>query len=122
MAFRLLLLLIYSFFFSVQVCFRYTNDAFDTDAFQSSFVTAQIHSGHHGPSAIVFSKQAKDKSDQILNKRFQPGDNISYIPSREFLLSPSFVLVSRKFYSIADPTCNLEKSTISSRGPPSPAC
>ncbi len=117
-AFRVLLLLTYSLLFSVQVCFRYTGESLDLDAYRSTFVTA---SSHAAPTSITFHKGDKTESPHILNKRFEPV-NALYIPTREFGLPVSYSLLRNTYYTKADHLTGRFPATVSLRGPPAPVC
>jgi hypothetical protein len=111
---RVLLLVVYFFFFSVQLCLKYTSGSFDTDAFQCSFVTAKTHTAVQ--ISAVFHPTDSKENDSILNKRFEPVTVC--MPCQEFRFMPMVTFVPRTFYVRDEAGAGRSPVTVSLRGPP----
>jgi len=116
---KALLLVAYFSLFSVQLCFRYTSDSFDLDAFRSSFVTAKAHQAV--PVVIAAFRPTENAHHSILNKRYEPVNIIMDIPSGEFQVAPLYSIVPRSFYAKNETASTRDVVTAPSRGPP-PVC
>ena len=111
-----LLLVAYLSLFSVQLCFRYTSDSLDLDAFRSSFVTANVHSGALVTAAFY---PITDAHHSILNKRYEPVNIVMDIPSGEVRIAPLYSFNEVTFHTTREAIARRSFDTAPLRGPPS---
>jgi hypothetical protein len=115
---KVLVLVAYLLFFSVQICFRYTAPSVDLDEYASIIKAG----GHTGPQVQTFVAPVTQHGKRhILNKRFQPGDAVP-APSLEFHLEQVTYPFLEGFVPTGDPIVSRFRSAVLLRGPPVPMC
>jgi hypothetical protein len=113
---KVLLLLGYCFLFSVQLCFRYSSQSLDLDAYSS---TAFVHAkGVRAPTVHVHASTSH--AHHILNKRFEPVVELA-MPPQEIGVAPVYSTVTQAFPLTREPIFARAIGIVPLRGPPAEA-
>ena len=113
---KALLLLGYFFLFSVQICFRYSPQSLDLDAYSS---TSFVHGkGVGAQGAHLHARTAG--VHHILNKRFEPVVEMA-MPAQEIGVAPLYMELRRTYPLVRAYAFSRSILTVPLRGPPSMA-